>query len=151
MAVKSKAKGKMMAMEYTPDDAVLMEMGRVTVRHGFLDWTLNRTIKTMTDMSPEQADFAFAAEGSASLRRKVLHVANTRFGKQSQTFKQLKKLIDKCESATKERNRVTHNLWLRIEGNAVLFDLTRKDQTASLPTAAELKTWRTAFKRFTPK
>jgi hypothetical protein len=42
---KSEYKGKMMGMEYTPDDAVLTEMGKVTIRHSFLDWTLNRTIK----------------------------------------------------------------------------------------------------------
>lgn len=136
---KSKAKGKLMGMEYMPADDVLVEMGRITIRHSFLDWTLNRTIKTLARMTPEQADFAFAAEGSASLRRKVLHVAATKFGKQSETYGAVKKLVDRCESLTKARNRYTHNLWLNIEGKAVLFDLSQKDQHQPLPKASELK------------
>lgn len=133
-------KGKLMAMAYMPVDAALLAaVGRVTIRHGFLDWTLNRTIKSLTWMSPEQADFILATEGSASLRRKIMHIAAAKFGKKSETYKALKKLIDRCESATNERNRLTHNIWVTVEGNAVLLDLQRRDKKpAPLPTAAVL-------------
>lgn len=105
MTEKSDYKGKMMWMEYAPDDAVLAEMGKVTIRHSFLDWTLNRTIKTMTDMTPQQADFAFASEPSASLRRKVIRVAKHCFGKDSETFRRVDELMKRCETVTRQRNR----------------------------------------------
>jgi hypothetical protein len=139
MIEKSAYKGKMMGMEYTPDDAVLAEMGKVTIRHSFLDWTLNRTIKTMTDMTPQQADFAFASEPSASLRRKVIRVAKHCFGKESATFKRVNELMKRCESVTKQRNRYTHNLWLSLEGTAVLLELAEQDRHMVPPTAMELK------------
>lgn len=132
-------KGKLMAMAHMPlDDKLLAAVGRVTVRHAFLDWTLNRTIKTLTGMTPEQADFAFAAEGSASLRRKVLHVAAAKLGKGTDSYKELKKLIDKCESATKVRNGTTHNIWVVIEGEARLLDLQHRERVPPLPKANEL-------------
>lgn len=138
MIEKSDYKGKMMGMEYTPDDAVLAEMGKVTIRHSFLDWTLNRTIKTMTDMTPQQADFAFASEPSSSLRRKVMRVAKHCFGKDSETFRRVDELMKRCETVTRQRNRYTHNLWLSLEGKAVLLELAEQDRHMAPPTAAEL-------------
>jgi hypothetical protein len=132
-------KGKLMALAHLPADGELLAaVGRVSIRHSFLDWTLNRTIKTLTSMTPEQADFAFAREGSASLRRKVLMVAEQKCGKKSDTFRRIKVLMKACEDATRLRNDLVHCVWANIEGSAVLLDLQAKDKRMPLPTARQL-------------
>ena len=122
-------KGKLMAMAHMPvDEQLLAAIGRVTIRHGFLDWTLNRTIKTLTGIKPNQADYVLGGEGSASLRRKVRTIAAIRFGKGSETYKKLKKIIDACDKVTSRRNDFVHSVWVEVEGNASLLDLRTRNR-----------------------
>lgn len=118
-----------MATAHMPiDEQLLAAIGRVSIRHGFLDWTLNRTIKTLTGIKPDQADYVLGGEGSASLRRKVLTIAATRFGKGSDTYKKLKKIIGACDKVTSRRNAFLHSVWVEVEGQTSLLDLRTRNR-----------------------
>ena len=134
------AKGKLMAMAHLPDDpALLAAVGAVTIRHSFLDWTLNRTIKTLIELTPDAADWILAREPSATLRRKIRHIAKTMFGKDSDAYKGLNELLKECEDVTDKRNDLVHCIWATYADGPVLIDLQAKDKRLPLPTAAEVE------------
>jgi len=122
---------------HLPEDSELLAaLGRVTIRHGFLDHVLKRTVKTLADLTIEEADRALARDGSASLRELIKKIAVQRLGKASTATLKLRALLGECERVTEYRNRVIHDLWAReLDGEPLLIG---RDSSSRPPDGADL-------------
>lgn len=126
-------------MPHLPDGAVLAALGEVTIRHGFLDLVLRRTIKTLAGITVEEADKALARTGAAELRDLAERHAKRRLGKAHPAILQLKALLRECADSTEQRNRFTHDTWAKfLDGDAVTYNHAGK--TLPMPEASELTT-----------
>jgi len=122
---------------YVPDDPELLQaLGRVTIRHGHLDYVLRMTIKTLTGMSVNEAIEDTKKTVSGRLRERIKKLAPTKLG-DGDAFEQLIELLDRAEVATEKRNRLVHDLWAQNvdSGDPML----REDASASaIPNVAQL-------------
>jgi hypothetical protein len=130
--------GRSMLMPHLPDAEVLAALGQISVRHGFLDLVLRRTIKTLAGITFTEADKALSRTGAAEMRDLVERHAKRRLGKAHPAVLQLKAILRDCEDATEQRNRLVHDPWAKfLDGDAVLYRHT--GDTLPMPSAAELK------------
>lgn len=115
---------------------LLAALGRVSIRHGFLDHILKHTIKTLSGLTIHEADSALAYDGSGALRDLVKKLATQKFGKASGVTLRLRAMLADCERLTGERNRLIHNLWAReMDGEPLLL---AAGSSVPVPSAGEL-------------
>jgi len=111
---------------------LLAAIGRVAVRHGFLDLILKRTVKTLADITPGEADRALAYETSRNVRDLIRRLAVHRLGKRSVAVLRLKAILADCERVTEKRNELVHDVWAQVlDGDPVLIGVHAHKPTPS--------------------
>ena len=123
---------------HVPDDPQLLALlGEVALRHEHLTQILKMTIKSLADVTPEEAISATRYEGSRQLRDRVKKLARSRLG-EGQALIRLQALVSECERVTEARNRFVHGLWAKeLDGDPQLRDAF--GQAGPLPTAEQLR------------
>ncbi|MGE0467039.1 MAG: hypothetical protein AB7P44_11405 [Steroidobacteraceae bacterium] len=117
---------------------MLAALGEVSIRHGFLDLILRRTIKTLANVTVVEVDKALARSGASEMRGMIERLAKRRLGKGHSAVLRLKAILFDCERASSKRNQFTHEPWAKfLDGDAVLYHHT--GETLPMPTAAELR------------
>lgn len=96
-----------------PEPEVLAALGCVAARHGFLNHVLIRTIKTLRQMTIEEADRTYALWGNGQLRDFVERCAVERLGKDHPAVSDLRDMLDEVKRVTQQRNLAVHGLWAR--------------------------------------
>lgn len=131
---------KKKALGFHPLDrpALMAAVGRVTVRHSFLDYSLKMTIRLLADISPEEARRSLAFASSTELRKWVGQLGAQGLGK-GQALLKLRALMQECAHATDRRNEYVHAIWtveLFGTGKGSLFDAMGK--VKPLPSVKQL-------------
>jgi hypothetical protein len=101
---------KMVIPSLPSDPKVREAIGNVSVRHGQLDDALKMVIKTLMDLTPDEARKAMARVGSARLRLRVKRLAKKRLGDDA-PFLKLEAILHDAKDATEKRNELLHGLW----------------------------------------
>lgn len=96
----------------TPDEETLQAWGLVSVRHGALERILRMTIKTLADVTVNEALDATRRENIATIRRRIRVLGKQRLG-EGEALVRLQALVGRCESATQQRNELMHGIWAR--------------------------------------
>jgi hypothetical protein len=95
---------------HIPDDpAFLQAAARVSLTHAHLDYSLRMCIRTLANVSIEDALEATEYEGAAALRGRVRKLARMRLGEGTALVK-LQALLQRCADATRDRNALLHNI-----------------------------------------
>ena len=125
---------------HVPDDSELLAaLGTVSLRHSHLDHILRMTIKTLTDVTVEEALDATSFEGSATLRRRVARLAKQRIG-EGEALVKVQALLERCRRATQTRNDLIHSIWAAdIDGTDAAVR-TDNHGWKPIPTIDELET-----------
>jgi hypothetical protein len=125
-----------MVVQHMPTDGeTLAALGRVAVRHGFLELVLRRTVKTLAGLTVDEADRALAYDGPASLRDLAKKLANQKLGSASQATLKLRAVLAECKSVTDRRNALFHGQWVEDEESAFMVG---PESAMRIPTAAEI-------------
>ncbi|MGH7485498.1 MAG: hypothetical protein ACREMY_07825 [bacterium] len=120
-----------------PDDPTLLAApGRVALRHAHLDHILRMTIKTLGNVSVQEALDATAFEGSRTLRDRVRRLARRRLGEGTALIK-LQAVLERARRATEERNDLLHSPWGQVVDGEMQIR-TVDHQWKDLPTASDL-------------
>ncbi len=102
-----------MMMFHIPEEPDVLEtVGAITLRHSHLDHILRMTIKTLGDVTIQQALDATTFEGSEALRRRIRKLAKQKLG-EGEALIQLQALLERCRRVTVRRNELVHNIWAR--------------------------------------
>lgn len=127
---------KMMTFHIPEDEKLLAAFGTIALRHEHLNHILRMTIKSLTDLTPEEALDATRYDGSRQLRQRIRTLARQRLGEGEPLLK-LQALLRRCERATKKRNKLVHSVWGKeLDGDPQRRDDDHKWQP--LPTVDEL-------------
>ncbi len=92
------------------DEKLLSTLGIMSIRHGQLEHVLKMTIKTLGNLSIEEALDATSRDGPAKLRKRIRKLAQGIF-REGETLLKLQALLARSERVTEQRNEMTHNLW----------------------------------------
>ena len=110
----------MMAFHIPTDEKLLAAFGTVGLVHAHLDHILRMTIKTLANLTPQEALDATAMDGSAVLRDRVRKLARSRLGEGPALLK-LQALLQRCKRVTEKRNELVHSVWAReMDGDPML-------------------------------
>ena len=124
---------------YIPQDSdLLAALGIVALQHSQLDYILRMTIKTLGEVTVQQALDATAFESSRGLRDRIRKLAKQKLGEGSPLI-QLQALLERCKRATEKRNDFIHNIWAR-ELDGETLRRTNDHNWMPLPTTEELNT-----------
>lgn len=127
------------ANPWTPDDALLAELGRVTLRHAQLEHALKLTLKRMFGISLNDRGY-YDRVGklmSRDLRDKISEAVDARLGQRSIQAQSLRQMLPAAERLTSRRNRVAHGNWvIKADGQTLIRDRAR---SYPIPTAADLR------------
>jgi DNA-binding transcriptional MerR regulator len=127
-----------MLLPHLPGAEVLAALGEISVRHGYLDLVLRRTIKTLSGVSIGEVDKALARTGAGEMQGMIDRLAKRRLRKEHPAVLRLKAILSDCERVTERRNQLTHAPWAKfLDGEAVLYRAT--GETLKMPTMVELK------------
>jgi hypothetical protein len=123
---------------YMPDDEIALIVGRITIRHGQLDHVMRLAIKRMLGVSIDDPGYATATKGmSKDLREKVMKRASERYADEQEKLELIESLLDQAETVTRVRNRLTHSVWMQVDGQPpMMYD---KDGPYAIPTIEELQ------------
>lgn len=124
---------------HMPPADVLAALGEISIRHGYLDLVLRRTIKTLARITIEESDKAFSRTSAGELRDLIERHARERLGRSHPALHRLQALLYDCEEVTRQRNRHTHDPWAKFLDNdsVAVYRVTGEDLT--LPSASELQ------------
>ena len=126
-----------MLMPHLAGPEVLAALGEISVRHGYPDLVLRRTIKTLAQVASAEVDKALARSGATEMRDMVERQAKRRLGIHHAAVLRLKVILYDCERVTARRNRLTHGPWAKfLDGGPVLYLQT--GETLPMPSAEEL-------------
>lgn len=121
---------------YMPTDGeTLAAMGRVAIRHGFLDLVLRRTVKTLARITVDQADLALATENSSTLRDMIKVFANQALGRNTDANLKVRALLTRCKMVAERRNSLFHTQWVEDEESAFLMGA---ESAMRVPSAADI-------------
>ncbi len=126
-----------MIMLHVPDDKELLAAyGEMALLHEHLNHILRMTIKTLAQLTPQEALDATVNEGSRQLRERIRKLARQRLGEGPALLK-LQALMQRCQLVTDKRNELVHSVWAKeLDGEA---QLRNADHTSRpLPTRQEL-------------
>jgi len=108
------------------------------MQHAHLDHILRMTVKSLGEVSVQQALDATAYEGSATLRERIRKLAKLRLGEGSALL-QLQALLNRCKRVTEKRNDIVHSIWAReLDGDPQVR--TEDHGWKPIPTIDELNT-----------
>jgi len=121
-----------------PDDPLLVEVGRISILHGHLDYVLRMTVKTLTDTTIRQALAATARASSSSLRSRIKKLAKAKLG-DDEALVQLQALLERAKIATDKRNDLIHTLYAKDIEDGEVVQLDDDHTPKTLPTVDEIK------------
>jgi len=126
-----------MIMFHVPDDKELLAaFGEMALRHEHLNYILRMTIKTLAQLTPQEALDATVNDGSRQLRERVRKLARQRLGEGEPLLK-LQALMRGCQRVTDKRNELVHSVWAKeLDGEAQLRNAVHIGRP--LPTRQEL-------------
>ena len=109
-----------MIVFHVPDDQTLLAaFGEVALRHEHLTHILRMTIKTLAELSPEEALDATAYDAARQLRERVRKLARQRLGEGIALLK-LQAILERCGRLTTRRNELMHNVWAKeLDGEPI--------------------------------
>lgn len=126
----------MISFHVPPDKDLLAAFGEVALRHEHMNYILKMTIRTLADITIDEALAATKYESSRQLRERIKKIAKQKLGEGSPLLK-LQAIINNCEQLTNKRNEFVHGLWVsELDGDAYVRDAFGNNK--SLPTAKEL-------------
>lgn len=102
----------MISFHVPEDKELLSALGVVTLRHEHLNHILKMTIKSIADITPEEAFYALKYEGSRSLRQRVNKLGKKELG-ESKALLKLQSILGRAEIVTEKRNKFIHGLWAK--------------------------------------
>ena len=127
---------RMMTFHVPEDQDLLVTLGIITLRHSHLHHILRMTVKTLAEVSVEQALDATARQGSAELRQRIRKLAKMRLG-EGNALIQLQALLERCRRVTEWRNDLVHSIWAQeLDGDAKVR--TEDHKWKPIPTIDEL-------------
>jgi HAMP domain-containing protein len=118
------------------DKELLAAFGEMALRHEHLNYILRMTIKTLGQVTTQEALDATVNEGSRQLRERIRKLARQRLGEGPPLLK-LQALMRRCQRVTDKRNELVHSVWAKeLDGEA---QLRSSDHTSRpLPTRREV-------------
>lgn len=126
----------MISFHVPQDKDLLAAFGEVALRHEHMNHILKMTIRTLADVTIEEALTATKYESSRQLRDRIKKLAKQKLGEGSPLLK-LQAIINNCEKLTSKRNEFVHGLWVsELDGDAYVRDAFGNNK--SLPTVQEL-------------
>jgi len=129
----------LMVLHVPEDPDWLRAFGRVAIVHAHLEHVLRMFIKTLANVTIEDALDATERETSSSLRDRAKKIARQRLGEGAPLIR-VQALIARCKRATDQRNELIHNIigsdWRGTK--PAVFITGRK--WGPLPTVADLTT-----------
>jgi hypothetical protein len=127
---------RMISFHIPQNPDLLVTLGIVALKHANLDYILRMTIKTLGEVTVQQALDATAFESSRGLRDRVRKLAKQKLGEGNPLI-QLQALLERCKRATEKRNDLIHNIWAReLDGEPLRR--TNDHDWKPLPTIEEL-------------
>jgi hypothetical protein len=114
-------KSRMIMFHVPQDKELLSALGVVTLRHEHLNHILKMTIKTLLNLTPEEALDATRYEGSRSLRMRINKLAKKKLG-EGEALLKLQALLGRAERLTEKRNQLIHGLWAEeLDGDPGIY------------------------------
>jgi hypothetical protein len=111
-------------------------IGRVAARHGQMDFVLRMTIRSICEVSPQEARRETDRIMSGKLREEIEELARKRFG-EGPALVRLQELLCKCRLASDERNKLLHGVFAReLDGDDVFLG---DGNPGPMPTLPELE------------
>lgn len=121
------------------DEQLLAAVGRVALRHGYLDLMLKRIVMQLAELNSNEAESALQFESSSALRDLARKLSSRRFGRAAVATLKTKALLADCELATEKRNRLIHRDWaLDTQFDQVMLMSAYRQEHWPVPEAAEL-------------
>jgi hypothetical protein len=115
---------------------LLAAFGEVALRHEHMNYILKMTIKSLADITIEEALAATKYESSRQLRERIKKLAKQKLGEGSPLLK-IQAIINNCEQLTNKRNEFVHGIWVRkLDDDYYIRDAFGNNR--SLPTVQEL-------------
>ena len=138
MATTRKTKSPMIQLKPPDDPDWLAAYGKVAAHSALLDLVMSMTIKSITEVSVENALRATRRTTAWALRERVRKLAKDRLG-DGPAFIELEAILCLAEEWAEERNSLIHSVFARDEaGNPIIQDPVRGHLT--IPTVKELET-----------
>ena len=103
---------KMMTFHVPQDKELLAAFGEVALVHEHLNHILRMTIKTLADLTLQEALDATKSDGSGQLRKRINKLAQQRLGEGEPLLK-LQALLECCKRVTEKRNKLVHCVWAK--------------------------------------
>ena len=126
----------MISFHIPQDSELLGALGIIALRHAHLDYILRMTIKTLGEVTIQQALDATAFESSRGLRDRIRKLAKQKLGEGNPLI-QLQALLERFKRATEKRNDLIHTIWAcELDGEALRR--TNDHNWKPLPTIEEL-------------
>lgn len=118
------------------DESVLKTVGKISIAHSQLDYVLRLAVKTILNISLQEARDATRRQSSSQLRDLVRKLAKQKLG-ECEELVRLRALLTRAERATEKRNRLIHNIsYQNKRGVFVIKDDNQPSET--YPTNIEL-------------
>ena len=93
-----------------PEDPYLLQkLGEVSLYHTNLDHMLRMTIKSLANLSVDDALDATERTSSSALRERIRKLARQRFG-EGEVLLKLEAILERCQRATAKRNELIHSI-----------------------------------------
>ena len=103
---------RMIAFHIPEDQAILVMIGIISLRHSHLDYILRMTIKSLASVEISEALDSTRYQGSSQLRGRIKKLGKQRLG-EGKALIRLEALMGRCERVTAQRNRLIHNIWAK--------------------------------------
>src|SRR5471030_1869171 len=100
----------MILLDLPTDQAILAELGKISLKHGHLDHMLKMLVVTFTGAAISDVLDATRYEGSRTLRERIRKLAKSKLG-DGKALVQLQALLERCARASEKRNNLVHSLW----------------------------------------
>jgi len=115
---KNHASNRMLSFYIPENTDLLAGIGEVALRHEHLNYVLRMTIKTLANLSINEALDATACAGSSELRSRINKLARQRLG-EGEALLKTQALLERCKRATEKRNDLIHSIWVKeLDGDA---------------------------------
>ena len=111
-----------MVMFHVPEDSdLLAALGEVTLRHEHLNHILKMPIKSLANLTPQEAVDATAFQGPRVLRQRINKLARKKLG-EGEALLKLQALVTRTQRLTEQRNNLIHGLWAKeLDGEPGLY------------------------------
>ena len=106
------------AVPVEPD--YLAFVGGIAIKHAHLDHILRMMVKTLADVSVDEALNATEFEGSRQLRERVNKLAKKRLG-EGKPLVRFQDMIYRCKQATDKRNELLHSIFAKELDGEIQF------------------------------